>query len=176
MDAVKVSIEKRGGKITPLHQQILREVVNQLPEGPSYWTIEPDNSGPNVSFTRYKYYFGCLLPLWLPTAGMVYGYVENDEFVGVRTTAELHSHLKRKYNGKIAHNSITGKTTIVADSTLNMSDREFITKYQEAVIQEMCDHPFYLTDIPTREEWKEMHKQGQWRQFIKEYKYSWTSV
>jgi hypothetical protein len=148
-----VTIEMHSGKVTGDTRKDFAEAVNSLPDGWHKVVIEPVRRG--YTATRYKYYFGHVLQTILLTCAHHFKVVDGDNMRPARDTAEIHEVLKQRYNG-IAIQTPFG-IYITSNSTTNLNDRDFIVRFEEAIIQEFQDLP-YGCEFMHRDEWAEIMK------------------
>lgn len=165
-------IQKENGRLTPISKELLREWVDNLPEGWHEVTSEQKKGAlGNYSPTRYKYYFDCVLTLALPAASRFYfwGVREGKKYIQkpLKNVEDLHEYLKAKYNSVQVIDAATGEYRETAMSTTQMNDRDFIHRFLEQILLDFSSHPFCV-DIPSREDWRDMHTAHQWREYRKE--------
>lgn len=143
-----LSFEKVDGKLTEQSRHNLAQQFNALGDGSHELTIKPKSTA--YRGTRYKYYFGHVLPVILGTVGKSFEVLDGDTFRPVRDTSEIHDTLKMKYNPIIIKTPFGAFT--VPSSTTGLSDTEFINRFEEQVIAEFSGPPFHC-EFMTRPEY-----------------------
>lgn len=145
-------ITKTDGKLTADSRQILKDWHDNLPDG----TYEVDfKRMTRMYLTRYKYYFGYLLPEIIKGCNLV----EIDRTSGETwpmKTETLHDFLKKHHNSVLATNPFTGELIKVASSTTNLTDGEFIDRYENEIAAHFQTH--FQVDLWSRNEWIEKKK------------------
>lgn len=156
-----IYIRKENGKLIHASREILKEAIEEIPDGQARIVIEA--GAKPYTKTRYKYYFAHVLETILLTCGQRFEILDGEKFRPARDVEEIHEALKMKYNPVIVRTPF-GAYTMPA-STRNLSDRDFIEAYEEQIISEFAAYPFGC-DFMTREEWAEQMKQKaeQWQQ------------
>jgi hypothetical protein len=154
-----ITVEKQNGNLTAKSKEILIEQIRALGNG--FWTVQATEARQGYSTTRYKWYFGCVLPLILDNAARYYRIVnpKTGEQREPRNTTEIHQCMKAIYNPIIL--TVGDKTRVIAGTTTDLNDREFIQEFQEQII---ADHsgPPYNIEFLSRQEWAELVKSGMW--------------
>lgn len=124
-----IRITKIDGKLTTASRQVLKDWHDNLPDG----THEVTSKKITRSYlTRYKYYFGYLLPAIIEAGN----FVEIDKETGETTpmaTETFHNFLKLYHNSALATDPFTGKISRIAASTTKLPDGEFINRYEEEI-------------------------------------------
>jgi len=160
------NLSKSGGKFSEVHRDILREEFGKkMPDGQYRITVEQAKEK-RYNATRYKYYFDCVLTLALPVVRGRYLIV--DEYGDTKhpsNTEDLHECYKLEYNSVQVVIPHLKKSFSTANSTTNLSDRDFIAEYQEMIIESLISPPLCL-DIPLIEEWRELRKAKKWKEFL----------
>ena len=135
----KFNIKKDGGKLTADTREILAEAVSQAPDGNFEITITQRPEG--YRNTRYKFYFGCIVPLILHTCADKFKIVSNTGEMRTPTSGEeMHQVLKYLYNPV---SIVTPKGAFVTGSTTtNLSDRDFIGVYLESIMSDFSNPPY----------------------------------
>lgn len=159
----KIRIDKKNGKMDLASRQVMENWYRALPDG-CHEIHSKMVAGIHYRATRYKYYFDGLLMLVLPFASKYYKILEDGEPRSVKTTEELHNCLKAKYNPIHALNTLTGELLSNAETTTALSDRDFITKYEQEIMWEFSSPPYNL-ELPDREEWRAMRLAYEWEDF-----------
>lgn len=160
--SAKFVIDKQDARLTQSTRQILIEQIAALEDG--VWQIEITPGRRGYTSTRYRYYFDAVLWAILEQAGQ--HYMQTDASTGethrMRNTADLHLLMKMLYNPVTVQVGRLAMT--MPGSTTEMTDREFIGAYMEQII---ADHsgPPYLVDFVGYDEWKALHKAGEWSEF-----------
>jgi hypothetical protein len=135
----KFNIRKDSGRLTVDTREILAEAVSQAPDGNFEIIIKQRPEG--YSRTRYKFYFGSIVPLILLTCADKFKIVTNDGSMRTPTSAEeMHEVLKYLYNPV---SIVTPKGAFVTGSTTtNLSDRDFIGVYLESIMSDFSNPPY----------------------------------
>lgn len=140
-------ITKIDGKLTSESRQVLKDWHDNLQDG----THEIDSKRITRTYlTRYKYYFGYLLPEIIKACNLV----EIDRSTGETwpmKTETLHDFLKKHHNSVFATNPFTGELIKVASSTTNLTDGEFIDRYESEIAAHFQTH--FQVDLWSRSEW-----------------------
>jgi hypothetical protein len=99
--------------------------------------------------TRYKYYFGHVIPVIQDAQLFV------DENGAINDPRIIHQGLKNHFNRIV---QLSGdQFSMHGGSTADMSDGDFIQKYEEQVIAFFSQQPYYL-EFLTREQWAQQRK------------------
>ena len=153
----KFHIEKVNGAVSEKSRAVFKEQFFALSEGWHKITIEPSKTG-KYTPTRYKYYFGHVLPVILEKSGARFLVVEHatGEQRQVRNTTELHEGLKFMYNPVTVITPNGAFTT--GGTTTSLSDKDFIGEFMEAILGDFSQPP-YNCDFHDIEDWKELIKQ-----------------
>lgn len=134
------------------------ENLNKLPENCDF-VVTLSEIPKRSNATRYKYYFDGLLPSIFEAARSVFFITDNDgKPRPIQDTDELHYCLKWQYNSVKVFNKETGDFTYMPMSTTGLSDRDFIGKYMEQIIEYFINQP-HCCDVVFYENW------------VKEWKY-----
>ena len=96
------------------------------------------------SNTRYKYYFGYVLPEILKCG--IWQIKDSDgNWKRCTNTTQLHELMKYKYNPAQALDPFTGEViTLGGKSTTELSDTEFIHRFTEQIQADHAGSPFYI--------------------------------
>ncbi len=163
----RVHFQKLNGKLTEESREFLADQYAELEDG--YYTndIHPGRIGYTPS--RYKHYHDCILWAILSQAGHHYRLTNPDtgEERQPRSTGELHELIKAIYNPIFL--VYQGKTRVIAGTTTDLTDRQFIDKFQEDVMSDHAGPPFNVEYVEY-ELWKQLHKEKKWGEFKKEFK------
>ena len=163
--SAKFTIETDGVTFTDKSRVILKEEFT-LPLGKYDVLITPAKG---YRPARYKYYYDSVLWQILNEAGHLYEIVNPDtgEQRKPRNTAELHACMKAIYNPVML--TVNGKSRVIAGTTTDLNDTEFLGKYLEQII---ADHsgPPYLIEFISYQDWKELHRANAWINFKQTYK------
>lgn len=146
-------IQKQDGKLAENSRDAYKEAWETLPDGGYKIVFEPTKRG--YTPTRYKYYFGHVLEVILLTCGKKFEVWKQGKFRTVKNIHEIHDALKTKYNGILMSSPLGA--FIMAESTTEMSDSEFINQFEEIIIADFSAPPFSC-DSQDRETWAEMMK------------------
>ena len=166
--SAKFQIEKDdAGKFTPESLHVHKEQMGLLAAGKKYDVLVTPAKGYRPK--RYAYYFDSVLWQILNEAGKHYLIVNpstGEERNPVNTT-ELHQCMKAIYNPVML--SVNGKSRVIAGTTTDLNDSEFIKGFMEQII---ADHsgPPYLIEFISYEDWKGLHAANAWHNFKKNYK------
>ena len=166
--SAKFQIEKDdAGKFTPESLHVHKEQMGLLAAGKKYDVLVTPAKGYRPK--RYAYYFDSVLWQILNEAGKHYLIVNpstGEERNPVNTT-ELHQCMKAIYNPVML--SVNGKSRVIAGTTTDLNDSEFIKGFMEQII---ADHsgPPYLIEFISYEDWKGLHAANAWQNFKKNYK------
>ena len=159
--SAKFDIEKANGAFTDQSKKTLREEFGALVDG-KYTILAAPAKGYRPS--RYKYYYDSVLWQILNEAGQHYEIINPDtgEQRKPRNTAELHTCMKAIYNPVML--TVNGKSRVIAGTTTDLNDTEFLGKYLEQII---ADHsgPPYLIEFISYQDWKELHRANAWINF-----------
>lgn len=154
----KLWIKKEKGRFTGQSRIDLKELFDSFEDG--WHTIEyaPKEAGYKPS--RYKYYFDSLMKEILKGAGRYYRLVipTTGETREPRDTAEMHRIMKAIYN-PIVLVTEDGKTRVMAGSTTELNDTEFINEYQEQIIIDHSGPPYNL-EITDYDTWRQVKAQN----------------
>ena len=166
MSAAKFDIEKSNGVLANHSREIFKEQFDSLGDGKYTILISPAKG---YRPSRYKYYYDSVLWQILNEAGKHYLIVNpstGEERNPVNTT-ELHECMKAIYNPVML--SVNGKSRVIAGTTTDLNDSEFIKGFMEQII---ADHsgPPYLIEFISYEDWKGLHAANAWGNFKKNYK------
>lgn len=161
----RVHFEKSNGKLTQAAREILAEQFAALPDGWHTNDITPGRRG--YTPTRYRFYHDVILWCILTQAGRFYRITNpstGEERIP-RNTAELHECIKAIYNPVILITP-NGKTRVIAGTTTDLTDSEFIEQFQEQIVADHSQDP-YLVEFVDIETWRAKHNDGTWRDFKK---------
>ena len=149
----RICIEKRTGKLTEQSRNVFKDWFESLGDG--FHIVDSKPSEGRYTPTRYKYYFAEVMTAILSQAGRFYRMVNpgTGEERLPRNTAELHDCMKAIYNPIVLN--VEGKSRVIAGTTTDLNDRDFIGTFLEQII---ADHsgPPYLVDIMDYDTWKDM--------------------
>jgi len=95
---------------------------------------------------RYKYYFAHVISVIQEKCIF---YSENGRLL---QNAEIHTALKLRYNPQVILSSEGNKIIIKGKSTTTMSDHDFISKYEQQIIADFSQEP-YFCEFLDREDW-----------------------
>ncbi len=144
-------INKRDGKLTEESREVLRDAILEMPDAGYMFTIEEKVD--RFTSSRYKYYWAHVLETIFLTCGQMFTYFDGVKFSPIKNVEQLHEGLKMKFCPQIIMTPFG--TYTVPTSTTEMSDSEFINKFEEAVIAEFSYPPFGC-DFMDRESWAQM--------------------
>lgn len=155
-----VNFEMVSGKVAPDTRQNFADAIAQLPDGWHNAHIKPLKT--TYTSTRYKYYFGHVMETILMTCARFFEVLEGETLRAARTTTEIHEVLRQK------HNQVMVRTPfgifIGGKSTTGLSDSDFISKYEEAIIIQFSEPP-YGCDFMSREQYAAMMKAKKRQEF-----------
>ena len=129
-------------------KQLLWNYLRTL-KGTYHVIIDP--SSPYEYKTRYKYFFGHIVPVIEEACIFV------NEDGEPLDSKNVFYELKRMFAPSIIRNSITNQVTVSARSTSQMPDGEFIAEFEDVIFMTFSQHPFNL-DFIDRHEWIKKRK------------------
>lgn len=166
---VFVIFTEPDGKLAQESKEEFRKQFAELPHGETFQVVIEPYKPKRFTATRYKYYFDCVLLLAFPRVRERFMLIDkNGEVKNPSSTEELHYCLKLIYNPVTVIDSKSGKSQVIGATTTDLSDNEFINEFMEQIIADFSQEPYYAygdTGCPTRKEWAEMHKKGEWYGF-----------
>lgn len=112
------------------------EYLKNLPDGQYEVQIQPLRKTPG----RYKFYRGFVLPAILVQVGHLF-IIDGEP---ITSTDQLHEILKAKYNRGTFLDTSTGETLSIGMSTRILNNDQFINRYQEMIMSDFADHPYYV--------------------------------
>ena len=149
-------------------REIFRDQFGVLEPGMYLVQIKPYKTA-RFTATRYKWWFDCVLGLVLPNVRQHFGMADKHGEVSYPDTVEqLHEILKLIYNPVTIVRADGGIIKTIGYTTTQMPDSDFINEFCEQIIADFSGPPYFAfpdTGCPTREEWAEKHKAGEWGQF-----------
>lgn len=148
-------ITKNQTGLAAASKEVLRDQFGKLGEGQFKVTIEPVTT--NYTPTRYKYYFGHVLPCILEKCSRSFKMINyhTGEEANPRTTEDLHECLKMMFNPVTV---ITPKGAFnTPGTTTALNNREFIGEFSEMIMAYFADAP-YNVEFIDRESWSEIMK------------------
>jgi len=148
-----VNIEVIGGKVIGETRTDFAEAVKSLPDGWHKVMIEEVRRG--YSPTRYRYYFAHVMQSILLTCAHHFEVLDGETVRPARNTEEIHEVMKQRFNPVMIKTPFG--MYITTSSSTNLSDRDFIRRYEEAIIEEFSNPP-YGVEFMGREEWAELMK------------------
>lgn len=154
----KFNIQKSETAFASHSREVMRDQFGALPEGEYTVTIEPAKEVRNTT-SRYKYYFGHLLPAILDKCGKSFRMINprTGEESTPRNTTDLHECIKMMFNPVTI---ITPRGAFnTPGTTTSLSNREFISEFTEMIMAYFADAPYFV-DFVDRDEWREMCKAG----------------
>lgn len=157
---------KENGNYSEVHREIMKEMIfDNTPDAYFEFTVT-ERQEVNYTATRYKYYFDCVMYLALLFRGDRFCFInsETGEQTRPRTTEEMHECYKLEFNSVLVMSKKTGNIYKTAKSTRGLSDRDFIGQYTDEILMDIFESG-KVEDVPTYEEWKEMHKNNKWKSF-----------
>lgn len=84
-----------------------------------------------------------------------------------RDTTELHECMKAIYNPVTL--TVGNKTRVIAGTTTDLNNKEFIGEFLESIISDHSGPPYNIEFIGY-EDWKELHRANAWINFKNTYK------
>lgn len=150
-----ISFETIDGNITPETRHDFAGAILSLTDGWHKATIEDVRRG--YTSTRYKYYFGHVLRTILLTCGKRFQVLDGETFRPVRDTREIHNAMKMRFNPVIMTTPFGNIT--VPESSTSLSDKEFISEFEEQIIAEFSEPPFGC-EFMSREQYALFMKNG----------------
>ena len=170
MSAAKFDIETNGVTFTDKSRTTLKEQFDLIRSQPGRYDVSITPAKDKRTATRYKHYFDCVLWQILNEAGQHYRIIDlkTGEERRPRNTQELHDVVMKPTYNKVLIMTPT-QSMLVAGSTTELSDREFLRDYLEQII---ADHsgPPYLIEFISYEDWKGLHAANAWGNFKNTYK------
>ena len=146
----KFRVERYLGEFTSKSKEVIKDQLSNLkPSSWSEFSIKEVGGGYQRP-TRYKYYFSAFLPSIFSEVRKRYEI--NGEHPN--TPEELHTCLKAEFNCVYIINTETGEQRTTTQSTTNLSDREFISLYQESILEMAMNAP-YFCEPEFYDSWKE---------------------
>jgi hypothetical protein len=167
--SAKFQIETDGVTFADKSRSALKEQFDLIRSQPGRYDVSITPAKEGYSPSRYKYYHDCILWQILNEAGNHYLIINpsDGEQRKPRNTAELHECVKAIYNPVIL--TVNGKSRVIAGTTTDLNNREFIGQFLQQII---ADHsgPPYLIEFISYEDWKGLHRVNAWGNFKKTYK------
>ena len=166
--SAKFRIEKdESGKFTERSRKDHKEQMDAL--APGTYEVSIIRAKEKYSPTRYKYYFSSVLFQILHDAGRFYRIVNpsTGEEREPQNTTELHECMKAIYNPVILN--VGGKSRVIAGTTTDLNDRDFISSFLEQIIAEHSGPPYNI-EFVSYEDWKGLHAANGWQMFKDNYK------
>lgn len=162
----KFYIKKELGEYSEVFREVMKEMLFTNTPDAYYEVTVTERQERNYTATRYKYYFDCVMYLALLFRNDRFFFIDEStgEQTRPRTTEEMHECYKLEFNSVLVMSKVTGNVYKTAKSTRKLSDRDFIGKYTDEILLDIFESG-KVEDIPTYEEWKEMHKTNQWKSF-----------
>lgn len=149
----KILIRKRNGRMLLHDRELFHHEWSSLEDGDYHIVIKKATKGTS----RNKFYWDCVLWCILSQAGEYFRLGER----APRTEEDIHLVLKYKYNPIDLIDTTTGEITRIPGTTRDLTDTDFIGKYEEQIIADFSQAPF-LVDFPTFEQWVDMIKNDEW--------------
>lgn len=149
----KILVRKRSGRMLPIDKEAFAHEWAALEDGDYHFVIKKATKGTS----RNKFYWDCVLWCILSQAGEYFRLGDHPP----RTEADIHLVLKFKYNPIEMIDVTTGEVTRIPGTTRDMTDSDFIGKYEEQIIADFSQPPF-LVEFPTFEQWVDMIKNDEW--------------
>jgi len=149
-------ITKHATGIAEHSKGVLREQFGGLGEGQWKITVEEAKEG-RYSGTRYKYYFGHVLPCILEKCAARFRIVNHKtgEESHPRNTTDLHECLKMMFNPVTVITPNGAFNT--PGTTTALSNREFVTEFLEMIMAYFSEAPYFV-EFLDREDWAEKMK------------------
>lgn len=151
-------IYKYDGAWTENSRRILADLFGKQGDGQYEVTLK------EVSYTktRYKYYFDSLMREILDGGSRFYRIVNpaTGEEREPRSTSELHVCMKAIYNPVVLITPY-GATKVIAGTTTDLNDTEFIKQFQEQIIVDHSGPPFNL-ELTDYETWRNIKTNEIW--------------
>ena len=148
-----VNIEVASGKVVGETRADFSGAVQSLSDGWHKVVIEEVRRG--YTATRYKYYFAHVLDTILLTCGHFFQVLDGETVRPARSTEEIHEVMKQRYNPVMIKTPFG--MYITSNSSTNLSDMDFINRFEDAIIIEFSEPP-YGCDFMGRDEWAKMMK------------------
>ena len=160
MANLSFNTERKNGTWTEQSRKVFKNQFKNLPlNGKFKIAVERQDATP----TRYKYYFDYLCFVILHQAGEFLKFINKEgDLQDMKNTKDVHQYLKMRFNAISIIDKTTGQVFNVARSTLNLSDRDFIGKFSEAIIAEFSAEPYFCDLTLSFEDWKFHHQERNW--------------
>ena len=151
-NAVTFIVQRKNGTFTEQSKELFREQIAQL-ELTGDFKIQIKKSSGYVLKSRYKYYFDSLLNSIFEYGKTRYLVQDGITQRQPKSTQELHECIKLEFNSVYVINAKTGEVGKTANSTTNLSDKDFIGRFLEEIqMVFMQDYPDI--EIEGYEDWK----------------------
>lgn len=149
-------ITKHAAGFAAQSKEVLREQFVGLSEGQYKVTVEDAKEG-RYTGTRYKYYFGHVLPCILEKCAKSFRMINprTGEEANPHNTTDLHECLKMMFNPVTVITPNGAFNT--PGTTTSLSNREFVGEFLEMIMAYFSDPP-YNVEFIDRDDWNEAMK------------------
>lgn len=155
MSAAKETFYKRDGRIVQGSKEVLKDLFAKLPDGA--YTLQIAEKDERYTPTRYRYYFGHVVPEILSRCGHMFRFVSGEVEKAPVTGDDMHMILKSLYNPMTVI-APGGRVFNTYESTTNLNDRDFAGRFVETIIADFSNPP-YLCEFAMYDDWREMMRQ-----------------
>lgn len=168
----KFKVKRNGGQWDISARNEFRENFKGMDDG--MYEIVITKADKKFSPSRYKYYFDYVMFVILMQAGdFLKVFTRDGNVKPVQSTQDVHAIMKATFNPITFVDIATGLTGTIGGTTTDLSDRDFIGKYIEMIIEKFSSEPYYCDLTLTFDDWKYFHQSGDWhkvKELIKENK------
>lgn len=149
-------VTKTQTGFAPQSTQVLREQFGGLVEGQYKVTVEDAKEG-RYTGSRYRYYFGHILPCILEKCAKSFRMINprTGEESNPRNTTDLHECLKMMFNPVTVITPNGAFNT--PGTTTSLSNREFVGEFLEMIMAYFADPP-YNCEFLDRGDWADVMK------------------
>lgn len=149
-------ITKINNGFVPQSTEVLRDQFNGLGEGQYKVTLE-EAKEVRYTGTRYKYYFGHVLPAILEKCAKSFRMINprTGEETNPRNTTDLHECLKMMFNPVTVITPNGAFNT--PGTTTALSNQEFVGEFLEMIMAYFSEAP-YNVEFVDRDDWNEVMK------------------
>jgi hypothetical protein len=144
-----IRIEKQSGRLTERSREALKALIEGLEDG--YAEIYATQKKRRYAPTRYRYYFGYIVPIVLRDAGHMFCIMQKGEKRYPQTPEQMHEILKAIYNPEVV---ISPKGAFQRGVTTTKRDDPEFAELLNTIISELSAQPYFCEFEKTFEEWK----------------------
>lgn len=146
----KIYFTKAPEGIAQQSRAALRGLFDSLAPGQYSLVVEEAKRG--YTPTRYRYYFGCILPQILHKCSERFLIQGRDGVLQpVQSTDDLHFAIKAMFNPVVIVTPAGAYT--IGESTTNLNDRDFISEFLPNVMSHFADAPYFV-EFQSFEDWR----------------------